>query len=1014
MAAILGVTALLLLSSVPGSLPRGSGSPAAGVRATADGPPAVVPHPAFLGAVASTLDLVANRTLPGAAVPPTQADPDQMLYDGANGMFYLRGYLGNALSVVNGTSRAVETTLSVGYAETPNPVLTMALDPSTDQLLLTNYNSGNVSIVNTTTESVVGAVEGVGAPDGIVFDPAVDEFFVTDVTSDNVTAINATTDRVVAEIPVGARPQSIVLDPTDGLLYVADVGSGAGPANLTAIEAASGATLATVPVGTRPIALAWLSGNDLVAAANLGSSNVTVDYAANATPAYSVSTGTGGPDALAYAPDANTLFVANLYANNVTIVDAASGDSFGVPVPAAPEVEGYDPTEATVLVLSQMVPTITALNDSTGSLVGAVDPVLVPSAVAVAPTGASGGLVAVADDGTSSVEPNITFLEGRHALSLSATPLAISPVAAALGANGSLEIADQQGNRTYGANATTGAIFARAPVGDYPSEIAYDPQSNESFVVDRFQEAVTVLSPDDATVATVPVDAAPSSIAFDPRTGDLYLPDELSGNVTVLNATNDSVLGSIPVRSGADLSAIAYDPSDGYLYVADASGDNVTVLDPSTDPSLLGTSVASIPVGGGTGSFAVDPANATLFVATSGSGKVYVVATASETVVRTIPWSGTSYLAYDPAADAVYAVGTYDPDVTAVNASSYAPYPGSVDLGVVTPTGLLYDPVTSDLYVPDEYAGAVEAISSRYVATFPVTFSETGLPAGAEWSVDLNGTTVVSSTASVVFERANGSYDFTVPLANGFRPGLPNGTVVVQGGPIARTISFSPPTAATYAVDFRESGLPLGTSWSVSLNGSTDTSETTLVAFTEPNGSYAYVVPAVSGYRATPASGVVPVQGGPAGVDVTFQPTLVPPFQASLAANVSDLRVGETVRLTTSTANGSGPYRYLYTGLPTGCASGNASTILCTPTGPGTFSPSVEVTEANGSSADASTLVTVAAAVPGPLGSTPPSGPPAILVDAFVGIVVVAAVAVAAIAVGRSRRAPPPPNAGGP
>jgi hypothetical protein len=88
--------------------------------------------------------------------------------------------------------------------------------------------------------------------------------------------------------------------------------------------------------------------------------------------------------------------------------------------------------------------------------------------------------------------------------------------------------------------------------------------------------------------------------------------------------------------------------------------------------------------------------------------------------------------------------------------------------------------------------------------TYPVTYTETGLPAGAAWSVTTNGVQSSSSTTSVVFNEPNGSYSFgaqsSFAEANGTTfstaPGF--GTFSVVGGPVHESLQFVPvgPTAA--------------------------------------------------------------------------------------------------------------------------------------------------------------------------------------------------------------------------
>ncbi len=88
-------------------------------------------------------------------------------------------------------------------------------------------------------------------------------------------------------------------------------------------------------------------------------------------------------------------------------------------------------------------------------------------------------------------------------------------------------------------------------------------------------------------------------------------------------------------------------------------------------------------------------------------------------------------------------------------------------------------------------------------------------------------------------------------------------------------ITSSSPTS--YPVTFTESGLPSGTSWSVTFNGQTSSSTSTTVSFSAVDGTYSYTIGAVSGYTSSPSSGSVTVNGASAGVSVTFTASSTPP-----------------------------------------------------------------------------------------------------------------------------------------
>jgi hypothetical protein len=80
--------------------------------------------------------------------------------------------------------------------------------------------------------------------------------------------------------------------------------------------------------------------------------------------------------------------------------------------------------------------------------------------------------------------------------------------------------------------------------------------------------------------------------------------------------------------------------------------------------------------------------------------------------------------------------------------------------------------------------------------TYPVTYSETGLPVGASWSVTTNGVPASSTTSTIVFNEPNGSYSFgattTYTEMNGTTftadPGF--GAFTVVGKPVHESIPF--------------------------------------------------------------------------------------------------------------------------------------------------------------------------------------------------------------------------------
>ncbi len=79
----------------------------------------------------------------------------------------------------------------------------------------------------------------------------------------------------------------------------------------------------------------------------------------------------------------------------------------------------------------------------------------------------------------------------------------------------------------------------------------------------------------------------------------------------------------------------------------------------------------------------------------------------------------------------------------------------------------------------------------------------------------------------------------------------------------------------------------------------------------------------------------------------------------SFAATPSRILLGNNTTLAGATSGGIGPYTYVYGGLPNGCSSVNATLLLCTPVAFGSFNVTWTVTDGQGASQEAWTILTV-------------------------------------------------------
>jgi hypothetical protein len=180
----------------------------------------------------------------------------------------------------------------------------------------------------------------------------------------------------------------------------------------------------------------------------------------------------------------------------------------------------------------------------------------------------------------------------------------------------------------------------------------------------------------------------------------------------------------------------------------------------------------------------------------------------------------------------------------------------------VDPVGhLLPDPATGLATVH----GSNRSIAIVFGApTYPVVFTATGLPSGTSWAIDLNGTAVRTTAGYLTFSESNGSYPYSVASVPGYLS-PPNGTLGVSGNLSSVLVGFH---QFLFSLTFHEVGLPNGTGWGVLIGNLSDSSVSSNVTFTLPDGSYGFVILSVTGY--------IDVISGPAQVSGSNSVIVIP------------------------------------------------------------------------------------------------------------------------------------------
>ena len=483
---------------------------------------------------------------------------------------------------------------------------------------------------------------------------------------------------------------------------------------------------------------------------------------------------------------------------------------------------------------------------------------------------------------------NDTLFPGNYGCSFNDAPqgMAWDPL------TGDMYVTNDGSNGLYGSysnvlivNGTNDSVVASVAVGEGPCAATFDPLNDQVYVANcNADDRVSVINGmTGKNLGNISVGYEPDAIAVDTTNGEVYVANFngtsiADSNVSVIDGATDKTVGSVTVGMNYP-NGIVYDAATGDFYVV-GSSSAVTVIDGSTNQVVANYSLPYSALNGEASPIAYDSVNGDLYIGGSSCGCLMVVDAANGALVANIPMespigaNGVGPVLVDPSTGNILA------DLTggAPTLGNVSVIDGATNtiLGNVTMPGSELDGIARDgasgtVYVSTYDTGSLSILSQG--TGYPLSFKESGLPAGMDWSVTANGISQESNTPSISVVEPNGTYAYTVGAVSGYTASPSSGSVTVNGASQTVAITFKLSTSTTYAVTFSESGLSSGTSWSVTLNGQTMSSTTSTITFSEPNGTYAYTVGAVSGYTASPSSGSVTVNGGTQSVSIVFTST---------------------------------------------------------------------------------------------------------------------------------------------
>jgi YVTN family beta-propeller protein len=301
----------------------------------------------------------------------------------------------NSVSVIDATTNTViGSPITVGTA--PHAV---AVNSATNRIYVANTNSGTVTVIDGATNTVIGSPIAVGlAPYGIAVNPTTNRIYVANQTSGTVTVIDGATNATTGSpIAVGLSPYGIAVNPVTNRIYVTSTFSN----NVRVIDGSTNTVIGSpIAVGSLPYGIAVNPATNRIYVANYTNNTVNViDGATNAVIGSPLTVGTD-PYGIAVNSNTNRIYVANRQSNNLTILDGATNTALSgspVTVGTAPRGVALNPATGRVYVANETSNTLSVLEDGTVSF-GAVNFAVTenagPASITLTRTGSSGAVSA--------------------------------------------------------------------------------------------------------------------------------------------------------------------------------------------------------------------------------------------------------------------------------------------------------------------------------------------------------------------------------------------------------------------------------------------------------------------------------------------------------------------------------------------------------------------------------------------------------------------------------------------
>jgi DNA-binding beta-propeller fold protein YncE len=553
------------------------------------------------------LSIISGCSVVGTVTFPSGAEPRAAAFDPANNQVYVTDSHRNVVYSIRGTS--LSGTIKSKTFDGPYGI---GFEPSEQFIEVANGNSNTVTFIY---QGIIAGTNTVGSgPRFFAYDPFAGRILVTNYNSDNVTSLfayNPLVQDANKNIPVGSKPLGIAFDVADSEDYVANGGS-----NNVSVITGVGSTGHSIKVGTAPSGAVWDQAYLGVYVTNAGSHSISVlegtsvartltgisgatllgiDYddatdqvytvgstsdavytydpvvsarpAGGAAPAplttaaCTPSVGTG-PEFDAYDPVSHDTYVPNTLSHSITILHGCTvSATVSLPSHAQPEEAAFDPATNQVWVTDIHLSTVYVLSGATiaANLTGKW--IKYPEGVGFDP-GTGNMIVSSTDHDTLALYSGTTYVDS--------TPVGIVPIMFTFDPYFDVFLVVNFGSDNVTAmsanDPTNLSSHASIPVGYEPIGIAFDPADDYDYVANWGGSNLSIVAGDGLQSGSLSVGSNPRTLVWDQTTLSIDVANDGSGNVSKVQGL--AVVGTITGPSLAEFDGITFDDATEQIYVS--------------------------------------------------------------------------------------------------------------------------------------------------------------------------------------------------------------------------------------------------------------------------------------------------------------------------------------------------------------------------------------------------------------------------------------------------------------